>query len=515
MAISRSLANKFWLLYRKILRMNYTDRAPLPHPIISAPTLNQISEHSQRKEPRMLRSGKEVIDTMVDLIHQAKYSIDLQYYSFEADETGLKILDALTQAKKANPQLKVRLLVDNSIEYLHNGERVGTSEDARKRRDTTNELLMQLRDDGILDEVAVTNRFDLKNTTANILHLYSNVLHRDHKKLFLVDARDVQGHPDATPKAIVGSANVNHFHEFLWKDGGRLFEDRDFVAALAEDFEYTARHAEKWRRIYEVRNPSEYFQRNGWRQIFSHPIESLSDLRGAFVRNAERKGRRTVVHKDPQGRKQRDEVVATDSFWPKWLLFGRRAATEESVGLPKQAGSEDMVFAISPYPGFLSFTRNLIRASKRGVDVSLIIPKENNHVLYNHQKIDEFVFPEVVPNWMQNLLRRGAHANLARWQRRLSSHGINVYEYAAEHEGIENMIHFKGMLLIRRDGTTRSINGSLNYSKGPISGMNREIVVATEGTVATDEMVPFVQDLMTHSEYRAPTRSYRRRTKAF
>lgn len=490
--------------------MNYPDRAPLYPPVRSVVMLNQAGEHSQRKEPRMLRSGKEVIDTMVDLIHQAKHSIDLQYYSFEADETGLRVLGALTQAKKANPQLRIRILVDNSVEYLHNGERVGASEDARARRDKTNELLMQLRDEGILNEVAVTNRFSLKNRAINALHLYSNVLHRDHKKLFLIDARDVQDHPDADPKAIVGSANVNHFHEYLWKDGGRLFEDRDVVAAIAEDFEYSAHHAEKWRRIYEVENPSEYVNRFGILSLLRHP----GDIYGAVVRNAERKGRRTVVRKDPEGRKERDVVVATDSFWPKWLIFGRRAATEESVGLLRQAKPGETVVAISPYPGFLSFSRNLIRASKRGVDVRLVIPKKNNHVLYNHRKIDEFEFPHAIPVWVQERLRQGAHANLTRWEKRLLSHGVHVYEYTAEQEGMDDMIHFKGMQLVRRDGTTRSINGSLNYSKGPISGMNREIVVATEGTTATDEMVPFVEDLMAHSEYRAPTWSYHRRTKA-
>src|SRR6185437_8426183 len=100
--------------------MVYRDRAPF-YPPAQVVTLQRKGEFFQRKEPRMLHSGKEVIDTMVDLIYQAKYSIDLQYYSFEADETGLRILDALTQAKKANSRLRIRLLVDNSVEYLHNG----------------------------------------------------------------------------------------------------------------------------------------------------------------------------------------------------------------------------------------------------------------------------------------------------------------------------------------------------------------------------------------------------------
>ncbi len=492
--------------------MGLPDRSPKRHLPVA---LDRHLSLQPRAKEVMLPTGKDVIDTKVRLIGEAKYSIDMQYYSFEADETGRRILDACKDAKARNPQLKIRVLVDNSVEYLHNGEIVGTSEEARKKRDETNELLMQLRDEGVLDVVAVTNRFNLKRKWANRLHLYSNILHRDHKKYFLVDTRDIDQHPDAVPKAIVGSANINHFHEKKWKDAGRLFEGGEIVRTLAEDFEYTAHHAQNWERIYAVQSPREYFQKYGLWNILIHPRKSLSDLRGAVVRNAERKGKRVVTTPDPSRRKERDEVVATDSFFPSWFFgLGRRAATKESVLLLKKAKPGEMVSVATPYPGFLSFTRNLVHASKRGVDVRLIIPKENNHVLYNHKKIDEFVFPEKVPPWLQHVLRRASHANLTHWEKKLTKGGVSIYKYTGANEGLAGMLHFKGMQLRRLDGTSRSINGSLNYSKGVISGMNREVIVATEGTIDTDPMVPFMDELMADAELIPPAKSYRRRTKS-
>lgn len=470
------------------------------------------------EKTEILHSGKEIFNKMLRLINTAKYSIDMQYYSFEADQTGRRILDAVKKAKEKNPSLRVRLLVDNSIEHLHNGERVGSSEDAKRRRDETNELLMQMRDEGILETVDVTNRFDLKNRFTNYLRLGSNILHRDHKKLFLVDTIDSDTHPDALPKAIVGSANVTHYHENHWKDGGRYFEGGNIVKVLAEDFEYTAKHAEKWQRIYEVENPQEYIQRYGLKDIIRHPVRTLGDLRGAVVRNAERRGQRIITTPDPLGRKERDEVVATDSFWPTRMLgvplsFGGHKATDEAYAIVKQARPEETITASSPYPGFFLFTRRLIRAARHGVHVELIIPAENNHPLYNHKKIDTTELPRQIPGWLQNFVRRVAHTNLDFWEKRLSRAGVHLYKYTGKNEGLDGMLHFKGMLLQRRDGTTRSLNGSLNFTKGPFSGLNREVIVTTEGKINTDPMVGFMQELKAGSEYVSPKKTYTRRTK--
>lgn len=463
----------------------------------------------------MLKNGKEIFGKMLSLIETAKYSIDMQYYAFEADGPGRKILEACKKAKEENPNLKIRILVDNSIEHLHNGERVKTSEDARKRRDETNELLMSLRDEGVLEDVKITNSFDLKNKFANSMRLFSNILHRDHKKLFLVDARDSETHPDATPKAIVGSANVTRHHEDFWKDGARYFEGGNGVAALAEDFEDTEKSAKKWERVYAVQNPVEYWEKYGDKVTL---LEAAEDAVGAVVRNPQRRGYRKVIRKDPYGRWERDDVVATDSFWPKIFkskLLGGHFATEETYAVIKKAQQNESIIIASPYPGFFTLTNKMIRASKRGVDTHLVIPRDNNHILYNHHKIDTFPFPKKMPSWLENFIRGVAHKNLSYWEERLSRGEVHVHKYTGEKDGLTGMLHFKGTQLIRLDGSVRSINGSANYTKGPISGLNREIVVATEeGQVENDPMVPFMQELLKDSEYIAPVKSYRRRTRA-
>ena len=446
----------------------------------------------RKPESRMLTSGPEIIDTMVSLIDQAKHSVDMQYYAFQADATGMKILDACRRAKEKNPNLRIRLLIDNSVEYLHNGSRISKSADARKAHDHTKETLMQMCDDGIFEDVMMTNQFDLDNRITNTVRLFSNVIHRDHKKLFLVDARE--DYSDSVPQAIVGSANITDEHGKHWRDGAKLFIGGSIIPPLAEDFAYTFSHAKKWERVYSVPTIVDYFKKYG----IPSPKQAWTDLRGAIVRNAERKGRRIAFSQAPKGR---DDVVATDSFYGRFFgkaMIGAREATQEAYDILSQAKKGETIIVSSPYPGFYTFTDHLIDAAKRGVRVKLIIPKKNNHILYNHAKIDAFHAPQLVKLW--------AHHNLNNWETRLSKNGVEVYKYR-ENDG---MIHFKGILLERNDDTTRSLIGSLNFSKGVVAGLNREIVVVTEGKKQSEPMVAFMHELLDESDYIAPLQKTRR-----
>lgn len=463
-------------------------------------------------EGKVLRSGREIMDTMIDLIGQAKYSVDMQFYAFEAKDRGKEIIEACVKAHEANPNLKIRVLIDNSVEYLHNGKIVGRDEEAKKDRDETNELLMRYRDEGVLEEVAVTNWFNPGNQTANVLRLYSNILHRDHKKLFLVDSRDREMYPDAKPKAIVGSANITNNHSDFWKDGGRLFSDEGLVKVLQEDFEYTASHAKKWKRVYDAPSPSKYWEKYGHDLLRRGALLDLAkDGWASIVRNAERRGRRIVVTPDPEGRKERDQVFATDSAYPRWFFgLGRHAATEENFKLLKKAKPGEIVNIPTPYPGFYVLTHHMLKASKRGVKVNLIIPKKNNHVLYNHEKIDALSLPKLLGP-IDPVLRRAAHANLTHWERRLSNGGIDIFKYTGKKEGLDAMLHFKGATLERNDGSVRSINGSPNLSKGLMSGFNRELIVATEGEAETDGLLAFIEELKDDSEHIEPPKPKRRK----
>ena len=65
---------------------------------------------SSAKRIDVLGGGKECFDAIVEAIGRAKHHVHVCYYIFEADKTGARILDALTERAKAG--VKVRLLTD-------------------------------------------------------------------------------------------------------------------------------------------------------------------------------------------------------------------------------------------------------------------------------------------------------------------------------------------------------------------------------------------------------------------
>ncbi|MFN5921985.1 MAG: phospholipase D-like domain-containing protein [Bacteroidota bacterium] len=84
---------------------------------------NWFKVHPFRKNcsVRMLRSGNEYFDRLFALINEAKHSIHIQFYIFDADETGFKTLHLLKQA--AERGVKVLLVVDgyasDKLTYKH------------------------------------------------------------------------------------------------------------------------------------------------------------------------------------------------------------------------------------------------------------------------------------------------------------------------------------------------------------------------------------------------------------
>ena len=58
----------------------------------------------------LLVGGAATFDSIVDVVHQAKQHIHLEYYIFEPDQTGMRLLSALCH--KAREGVSVRLLVD-------------------------------------------------------------------------------------------------------------------------------------------------------------------------------------------------------------------------------------------------------------------------------------------------------------------------------------------------------------------------------------------------------------------
>ena len=68
------------------------------------------SEYTQHNAVKLLRGGKAYFDAFFDLIDNAKYSIQLQVYILEEDETGTEMAEHLINA--AIRGVKVQILVD-------------------------------------------------------------------------------------------------------------------------------------------------------------------------------------------------------------------------------------------------------------------------------------------------------------------------------------------------------------------------------------------------------------------
>lgn len=437
-----------------------------------------------------LTTGKDIIQKMITMTHEAKYSIDFQTYTFEADETGRKILDAFTAAKAKNPDLKIRFVVDNSISFRHDSSYVGWNGEARKKRDETYELLNKMKEDGIFEDVKITNWFP-QNPVINAIHLYSNILHRDHKKLMVVDGRDYKDHPDAEPQALVTSANVAKYHEFDRKELGRVYHGTEGpVPYLESDFDYTFHHAQEWGNVYSVRSVREYIQKYG---VFGRNFGK--DFIGSIVRNPLKPGERMVFR---EGSKGHDSAVLTDSLFGKFpaveKLLGRklgaREATDELFSMLDLAKPGDSVIAFTPYPGIFTLTHHLTEAAKRGVDVHLIISQNYENELIN---------PKKTTGW-----NKVAYAFFANWPDRLTKSGVVLHEYKGEKEGYQGVLHAKGAVLMRSDGTARTLIGSTNFSKGPMSGLNREIAVVEESD-ALDPLVTYARDLIADSDVYTPS----------
>ena len=61
--------------------------------------------YSSNNTAQLIRGGLPYFDTLVDLINQAQFSIHLQVYIYEADETGHRITEALIAAAKKGVQV--------------------------------------------------------------------------------------------------------------------------------------------------------------------------------------------------------------------------------------------------------------------------------------------------------------------------------------------------------------------------------------------------------------------------
>ena len=147
----------------------------------------------------------------------------------------------------------------------------------------------------------------------------------------------------------------------------------------------------------------------------------------------------------------------------------------------------------TPYPGIHYLTNHLIDAAKRGVDVHLVIAENYEQEIIN-------------PKDPEGLIGKF----FANWPKKLVGSNVHVHEYLGEKEGNNGLLHAKGALWIRDDGSVRTLIGSTNFSKGPISGMNREIAVVEESDLS-DQLVAYADSLIEDSKPLHLPEPYRRR----
>ncbi|MEM8924269.1 MAG: phosphatidylserine/phosphatidylglycerophosphate/cardiolipin synthase family protein [Actinomycetota bacterium] len=146
-------------------------------------------------------------------INEARHRVSIQLMTFDGDEAGLPVADALLAA--AARGVDVRLAVDCFALRYVSDERTNRSA-VRAEFATTTAMYRRLADGGV----------DLRFTSPNgPFALYA--LARNHKKLFVIDNR-----------AYLGGINVSD-HNYAWHDFMVAITDQALVDAVVEDFEHT------------------------------------------------------------------------------------------------------------------------------------------------------------------------------------------------------------------------------------------------------------------------------------
>lgn len=134
-------------------------------------------------------------------IKKAKHSFEAQFYTFEADKTGLPIAQALMEAHERG--VKVRLMVDHYINLSHNDNYIHAPRLNRALQRSivnewraTNTLLNAMRAQGI--GIKMTNPLGF---------MQRKMLRRDHKKLVVIDEK----------VGYIGGINLSD-HNAAWND---------------------------------------------------------------------------------------------------------------------------------------------------------------------------------------------------------------------------------------------------------------------------------------------------------
>lgn len=175
---------------------------------------------------KLLPNTYVFLDDLEKAIEKAKSRIDLQFFTFEADAIGKRVVECLFKAEKRG--IQVRFIIDHYIDLFHN--------DYYIHRPRLNRSLQRI----ITGEWEATKKLILLMTKRNIKikrtnplgFLQRKALHRNHKKIVVIDG-------DAPNQAIayIGGSNLSE-HNASWNDFMVKLKG-DMVPILQNDFNAT------------------------------------------------------------------------------------------------------------------------------------------------------------------------------------------------------------------------------------------------------------------------------------
>lgn len=184
----------------------------------------------------LLQNAEMFLVSLEEEIKRAKSSIDLQFFTFEADTIGKRVARALFKAKQRG--IRIRFILDYFIDLAHNDHNIHRPRLNRKlHRSIVNEwketkkLLAEMKEKGI--EIKRTNPLGFFLRMA---------LWRNHKKIIIID-----NGISSKSAAYIGGINLCE-HNVSWNDF-MVRMTGDVIPIIQEDFNMTWEDRNKGRMV--------------------------------------------------------------------------------------------------------------------------------------------------------------------------------------------------------------------------------------------------------------------------
>jgi len=175
---------------------------------------------------KLLPNTYVFLDNLEKAIKEAKSSIDLQFFTFEADAVGKRVVDLLFKARLRG--IQIRFIIDHYIDLSHNDYYLHIP---RLNRKLQGAIAGEWRDTKKLISLMVKKGIEIKRTNP-LGFLRRKAFQRNHKKIVTIDSN--------LPKraiAYVGGSNLSE-HNASWNDF-MVGMKGDMVPVLQNDFDAT------------------------------------------------------------------------------------------------------------------------------------------------------------------------------------------------------------------------------------------------------------------------------------